>query len=128
MPDRVKKAGSFFILGTYVTSIAIAVTLFGGTVLKGAYDNNKDLEFFKSQMETMNQTMAESLVYIHDISEQTNTNLLKLQYCKGRVVECRMHQDSHYVEFNIIKAELVDAQKAIILQRQRIHYIEKGLE
>ena len=89
MPTVVKKVGSFFILGTYVTSIAIAVTIFGGTILKGAYDDNKDLIVIKEDTANIQTQMGELFKFHYDTQLQVKEHEVIINGCKEDIKECQ---------------------------------------
>ncbi len=89
MPSNMKRAGSFFILSTYVTSLAIAVTVFAGTILKDAYDSNKELKIIKTTTDNIQVQMGELFKYQYDSSLTIEENKLLIAKCKEDVSYCK---------------------------------------
>jgi len=91
MPDKVKKAGSFFILSTYVTSLAIAVTLFGGGILKNSYDDNKEISSIKDSSENIQSQMGELFKFHYDTQLKVKEHDVVIKNCKSDIRDCQQH-------------------------------------
>jgi len=128
MPAKIQKGFSVTILTALATSIILAIIGWSGSGTLKAYSNEIDVGYVKNQLDTMNETMIESLIFFHATNKIVSTNLLKLEYCKGNFVECKMHMDAHLIEFNILRGELIDSQKVLIEHRQRLHQLEVRYE
>ena len=50
MSDKAKKTGSIFILSTYITSIALAITYFFGSEVLASRDDRIETKYVKEQM------------------------------------------------------------------------------
>jgi len=89
MPDNIKKVGSFFILSTYVTSLAIAVTIFAGTVLKGAYDSSNEVNAIHKTTKNIQVQMGELFQYHHDTLSIIKQHKLLINRCKQDITQCQ---------------------------------------
>ncbi len=82
MPDKVKKAGSFFILSTYITSLAIAVSIFAGSVLKGAYDSSNEIDAIHKTTENIQEQMGELFQYHYSTLLMVKEHKILIKGCK----------------------------------------------
>ena len=91
MPDKVKKAGSFFILSTYVTSLAIAVTLFGGGILKASYDDSKEIAAIQESSANIQTQMGELFKFHYDTQLKVKEHEVIIINCKEDIKDCQEH-------------------------------------
>ena len=89
MPDRVKKAGSWFILSTYVTSLAIAVSIFGAGILKNSYDDNKELESLQSVSENIQSQMGELFQFHYETKLKVMEHDILMIDCRKNIEKCQ---------------------------------------
>ena len=125
MPAKVKKGFSVTILTALSVSIILAILGWSGNGTLKAYSTAIDVNYVKAQMDTMNQSLSESLVYFHETSQRVEANILRLEYCRDKVGECKIHNENIRKSFDDLRSDLKDAQTVLILHRQRLRRLEK---
>ncbi len=96
MPTVVRKTGSIFILGTYVTSLALAVTYFFGSEVMASRDDRIGTEYVKEQMHdlkeqsvNLNDQMSEFIQFSYENRIMISTQQEKILGCKEDMAECK---------------------------------------
>ena len=100
MPDKIKKGGSWFILGTYVTALALAVTYFLGGELLASHDNRivnihmqETIDDNKAGIDSINNQMKEFIQFSNENRIVLSTQSVEIQHCKDNIKKCEeMHK------------------------------------
>jgi len=88
MPKPVKMWGSITILSTMFTFIILGVIGWSGIGTLKAYDTAVDVNYVKSQMDTMNGTLTELVVLQYNRNIQTEKNTWRIISCEKHQAEC----------------------------------------
>lgn len=91
MPANVKRAGSFLILSTYVTSLAIAVTIFGGGLFKELYDGNKEIVQIQKTSDNIQAQMGELFQFHYTTQLHVKAHDVIIDRCEDDINECQHH-------------------------------------
>ena len=96
MSETVKKAGSIFILSTYITSIALAITYFFGSEVLASRDGRIETNYVKQQMvdlksqsSNLNAQMAEFIQYSHENRIILTEHGVRISNCEDDIEECK---------------------------------------
>ena len=93
MPAVVKKGGSFFILGTYVTMIALAVTYFLGGELLASHDNRQSMVHMQLSIDNVQGTMKEFIAFSNENRITLTTHATLLQRCINDIEKCEARHE-----------------------------------
>ena len=89
MPTVVRKGGSYFILGTYVTSLALGVTYFLGGELLASHDNRKEMIHMQKSVDLVNDTMSSFITYSNENRLGIERLDVEISHCKVDIQECK---------------------------------------
>jgi len=93
MPNIVRKGGSIFILSTYVTAIALAVTYFLGGELLASHDNRNTMVHMQKSIDGVQDTMGEFIQFSNENRIVLTTHTVMITHCKERLDKCEERID-----------------------------------
>ena len=96
MPDIIRRTGSMFLLGTYVTTIAIAATLFVGKEVLVIYSDRIEQREISETVKSLDNTLKAFSKEMHLITVDIHEHHLLLERCKERMDNCEQHLDKFH--------------------------------